>query len=308
MRCLVVGFGSIGQRHARILAANGDHDVAVLSRRDVVMPHRCFDALTSALEVWRPEYVVIASGTHEHRGVLDDLDDLGYDGIVLVEKPLFADAQDIRDTGDLTDRRYVGYNLRFHPVLLQAQTLLAEAKTFAVSVYVGQDLRQWRPTSDYRKSYSADRRRGGGVLRDLSHEVDYMTWMFGGWRSVMGAGGKFSDLEIDSDDVFSLLVNTPKCPSINIQLNYLDSNLQRVFRAQTSRGTLIADFVQNKVQLGDKTWNFQVANDDTYIRQHAAVLNDRDNNLLCTWAQGEDVVRLISAAEMSASKGVRVCR
>ena len=37
----------------------------------------------------------------------------------------------------------------------------------------------WRPKQDYHTSYSAYKNKGGGVLLDLSHELDYATWIFG---------------------------------------------------------------------------------------------------------------------------------
>ena len=33
--------------------------------------------------------------------------------------------------------------------------------------------------SNYLKSYSASKSKGGGVLLDLSHEIDYINWLFG---------------------------------------------------------------------------------------------------------------------------------
>src|SRR2546421_323520 len=58
----------------------------------------------------------------------------------------------------------------------------------------------WRPGRDYRATYSASRALGGGVLRDMSHELDYPSWLFGPWRRLTALGGHLSPLEIESDD------------------------------------------------------------------------------------------------------------
>jgi hypothetical protein len=60
-----------------------------------------------------------------------------------------------------------------------------------VSAYVGQDLRDWRPGRDHRTTASATQQAGGGVLRDLSHELDYLLWLFGPWQRVAALGGAY---------------------------------------------------------------------------------------------------------------------
>ena len=53
--------------------------------------------------------------------------------------------------------------------------------------------------------------RGGGVLRDLSHELDYLLLLGGSWRRVAGAGGRIGPLDIRSDDYWSLLLELDGC-------------------------------------------------------------------------------------------------
>ena len=65
MKALVIGFGSIGRRHARLLEELGV-DVAVVSRRDVDAP-KLYPTIAKAVMDWSPNYVVIASRTNEHR-------------------------------------------------------------------------------------------------------------------------------------------------------------------------------------------------------------------------------------------------
>ena len=65
MRALVIGFGSIGRRHARLLEELG-MDVAVVSRRDVDAP-KSYRCIADAVADWPPGYAMMASRTHEHR-------------------------------------------------------------------------------------------------------------------------------------------------------------------------------------------------------------------------------------------------
>lgn len=296
-RALVVGYGSIGMRHARILEELG-LDVSVVSRRRVEHP-RAYGALGQALAEWRPDYVVVASRTHEHLGDISALAASGYDGIVLVEKPLFARAFEIPP--HRFKHAYVAYNLRFHPVLQALRDHLAETRPFALYIACGSHLPSWRPQVDYRRGYSASTDQGGGVLRDLSHEIDYVLWMTGGWENVAATGGHLSQLEIDSDDVFALLMTTAKVRLVTITLDYVDTRPRREIRAMTPAGTFCADLLAGTLSLGPETlMRSAVERDDTYRAQHRAVLSG-DSEHLCTLPQGLDVVALIDAAERAAT-------
>ena len=112
MKALVIGYGSIGIRHARLLTSLGC-EVAVVSSRDVEFPahyHTLADALS-----WKPEYVVIANRTSQHYKTLTELAELGFTGTVLIEKPLFHEEEEF--PRQEFKRAFVGYNLRFHPIL-----------------------------------------------------------------------------------------------------------------------------------------------------------------------------------------------
>jgi predicted dehydrogenase len=203
MNVLVIGYGSIGSRHARLLAALGCN-VAVLSRRPIQFP-KLFRDLVVALESHIPDYVVIANSTGEHFETLYELAKVKYNGTVIVEKPIFEQNKEI---SNLPFRGlFVAYNLRFHPIILRVKSLLQRRRIFSVQGYVGKYLPDWRPSTDYRLSYSAKATLGGGALRDLSHELDYLTWILGGWNRVAALGGRLSSLEIDSDDVYALLIS-----------------------------------------------------------------------------------------------------
>lgn len=297
MRALVIGYGSIGARHARILTASGCL-TSVVSRRKVSFPI-VFGDLAEALESEVPEYVVIANETSKHQNTLAELAAHGYQGIVLIEKPIFDRYADIPENA--FKDAFVAYNLRFHPIIQRIRALLREEQVLSVQVYVGQYLPDWRPDHDYRTGYSASADQGGGVLRDLSHELDYLCWLLGGWERVSAIGGHFSPLEISSDDIYMLLMAMRFCPAVTVQLNYLDRVGRRFLIINTARHTIEADLGKGTVKVDSNSETFSVERDQTYREMHEAVLSGK-TDMLCTLEEGLEALRLVVASESAASK------
>jgi predicted dehydrogenase len=304
MRALVLGYGSIGARHARLLG-EAKCSVAVLSRRSIdVTP--CYSELSHALSDWKPEYVVVAERTSEHRPTLDGLIHCGFRGRVLVEKPLFDRVVPLPPHNFSVAA--VAYNLRCHPLLVRLKSLLEDAGGLvAANVYVGSYLPAWRPNRDYRQSYSASREQGGGALRDLSHEIDYTQWLFGSWRRLTASGGHVSDLDIDSDDAYTLLMETQRCPLITIHLNYLDRVPRREIIVHTNRHSIRVDLIKNTIVIDETQETVSVAQDDTYRAEHHAMLTG-DVKKLCTLEEGLETVITIEAAERAAASHVWIAR
>lgn len=296
-RRLVIGYGSAGRRHARLLAAAGG-DVAVITAGDAGR-HQRFDGVPDALAAWRPEYVVVSNRTSEHHAALAALVQAGYRGRVLVEKPLYDAPRPA--LGHAFARAAVGYNLRGHPLLRRLKTMLDQAERIVTAhVYVGSYLPDWRPGSDYRNSYSARKAEGGGVLRDLSHELDYVHWLLGPWTALTASGGHVSGLAIDSDDAFSLLMTTARCPLVSVHMNYLDRVPRRQITLNTQTSTIHADLIANVLSIDGREERVIVAADQTYIHMHDAMLAG-DGAGLCTLDEGAAIVREIAAAERAAA-------
>lgn len=299
----MIGYGSIGQRHARLLTDAGCA-VTVVSRR-AVAEHTSCRQLEDAVDGDADAYVVVANETSAHRDAVTRLAAAGCRGTVLIEKPIFD--QPFAVPENQFRHLAVAYNLRFHPVLQRLSQLLADDPAISTSIYVGQYLPDWRPATDYRTSYSAHRAAGGGVLRDLSHELDYVGWLLGAWRSVAALGGHFSTLDIDSDDVFALLLETERCPVVTVQLSYLDRTSRRQILVNTQRHTIAADLVANSLTIDGRQEIFPVERDTTYRSMHDALLAGRTAGA-CDAAAATDVMQLIDAAERSANGAGRVHR
>jgi predicted dehydrogenase len=304
MKALVIGYGSIGARHARILSQSLGCNTAVLSSRYVEFPlvHRC---LEYALCQHSPDYVVIANETHMHHETLSRLALAGFAGQVLIEKPIFEVKWPIPVN---TFRRVaVAYNLRFHPLIRKLRELVAGQSILSVNVYVGQYLPTWRPTADYRKSYSASRAKGGGVLRDLSHELDYLTWLFGEWKSMVTLGGHFSSLEINSEDFFILLAQTPICLAMNVQMSYLDRSATRRIIVNIPDHTIEIDLIGGAFSIDGKVEMIFVERDFSYVEMHQAYLYGNSGEL-CSVEEGLRLLEMIECAELANRTGTWIAR
>lgn len=245
MNCLITGYGSIGTRHANILKEMG-HAVHVVSKRDV-KGFPCYKSIKEALQNKDFDYIIISNETYKHYESFMELRELGYSGKLLIEKPVFLEPRPISQSD--FENVFVAYNLRFHPIIQKLHEFLNSKEIYSIQVYVGQYLPDWRPGTDYTESYSASKAQGGGVLRDLSHELDYINWIAGGWKRVAAIGGKFSDLQIDSDDVFVLLLEMENCPVVSVQMNYLDRKARREIIVNMKDHSIKADLILNTFEI-----------------------------------------------------------
>lgn len=297
MDCLVIGQGSIGSRHAFLLSRLG-HSVWVVSSK-TQLAYPCYPSVDAAFsENGRFDYLVVADRTVDHAATLRQILTLKYQGTILVEKPLFSFADQAVPVRD-PSRVFVGYNLRFHPVLQKMQELMQGRRIFSMSVYAGSFLPDWRP-GDYRECYSAHRAQGGGVLRDLSHELDYVCWLAGAWKRVAALGGTIGDLGIDSDDAFGLLLETENCPLVTIQVNYLDRVARREIVVNLAGESLRADLVTNQLWVNNEAFSFQAERNETYEQMHKAILLGQFKKV-CSYEEGLQTMRLIDAAERAVT-------
>lgn len=294
MKSLVIGYGSIGQRHARILKEMGI-EVSIFSRR-AQLESNVHKDLQSAFQANVYDYIIIANETVAHFNTLEQIINNNFTGKILVEKPLFAQMESVNFDNSNT---YVAYNLRFHPLIKLLKTLLVDEHIISVNAYAGQYLPSWRLNADYTTSYSAFREKGGGVLRDLSHELDYLTHLFGEWDSLVANMDKISDLNIQSEDYVQVSYKTKQQVHISVELNYLDRITQRFVIIQTNNKTIKIDFINNSINCNGETQQLDIVDRDfTYKKQHEALL--KNSTLCCSFKEGLKVVKMIEAVEKSS--------
>ncbi|MEW6149367.1 MAG: Gfo/Idh/MocA family protein [Bradyrhizobium sp.] len=285
---VVVGLGSIGTRHAQVLRELGLR-VATVSRRE----GGDYKSIGQAVAGIHPDYAVIATETSRHASDLQELAQAGFGGAVLVEKPIFA--------APAAPPKYpfahlsVGYNLRFHPVMKALVERLRGREVITVAAYVGQDIRDWRPGRDHRTTASATVDAGGGVLRDLSHELDYLIWLFGPWHRVAALGGASGVRDIDVDDHLDLLLDMQRAPSVHVHMDYLDRQGVRRIRVNVDEDTIEADLVRGRLTVNGNVTEVPNERDQSYRDMHVAAM--RGARPACSLPEALGVMHLIDASE-----------
>jgi predicted dehydrogenase len=113
----------------------------------------------------------------------------------------------------------------------------------------GSYLPDWRPWQDYRKSYTARRELGGGILLDGSHEIDYVTWLLGAPREVACMAGRVSQLEVNVEDCATILLGFPSGARADIHVDFIQRSYSRHCTLAGPEGRLNWDFTANAVQI-----------------------------------------------------------
>jgi len=252
---LVLGAGSAGSRHARLLAAAGaavtvtDPDRSRAEETGLPIIPFDLDRLGT------PAGVVVASPSSTHAE--QTMAALATGALVLVEKPLAGTGDDLAAlTAAAGDRVMVGYNLRLHAPLERVAALVREEQAGTISSYrlwFGSWLPDWRPGVDYRTTYSAQRALGGGVLLDAIHELDLLVWLAGDDRfSVVGAVvDRVGPLEIDVEDTVQALLRHDGGALADVSLDYLSRRYRRGVEIIGDKATIRLDWARQVIEVED---------------------------------------------------------
>ena len=262
MKALIVGFGSIGRRHAwNLKTIDGTARIGVWRPRSSggglgdldPLVERVVGGEEEAL-AWAPDVAIVATPASAHVEVATALARAGVH--LLVEKPL-ADTLDGVDTllarcDERSLALMVGYNLRFAPSLISLREALLEGaigRPLALRAAVGQFLPDWRPGKDYRQTVSARRRSGGGALLEMSHELDYARWLLGDVTAVSARMRHLSDLDLDVEDTAEIILEFASGALGNVHLDMLDRAPVRTCRILGTEGTLAWDGIEHTTGL-----------------------------------------------------------
>jgi predicted dehydrogenase len=258
LKTAIVGMGSIGSRHARILKERLGHDVFALRSNTKAEPNvdgipevYKFDELKKA----GVTTAFICGPTNTHIQMALEAAKLGLH--LFIEKPLSDKLDGIDELEDICRAKnlstYVGYGLRFHPVIMHLKEFMAGKEVYHVRATCSSYLHRWRPDQT-KPNYSSFKEQGGGVILDLSHEFDYVQYIFGPIAKITGMKGKRSSVTVDSEDFADALVTLQNGMPANVHIDFFSELNKRKIMADFKGGSIMADLLANEVVIrhGDR--------------------------------------------------------
>ena len=321
-RVVVLGYGSIGQRHvATVRESMPGAEILVYSSQVLVGQQFGVTSSLESVRKFEPRLAIVCGAASSRLDAIEALprNMLG----IFVEKPLALDYPHGVAVKDALESRtgvvQLGYNLRFSNSLMIFKTMIDAGvlgNVLGVRAETGQHLSNWRTGRSYQDTVSARSELGGGVLRELSHELDYLTWIFGDVAWVSAWHGQRSGLEIDVEDSAHITMcfeDSEAKPGLIAQLNldFYRRDPTRLVTAICESGTLRWDGISGTVAQwvdGDSSWNCvyseTIEDRSTYSLQWSAFLDalEAGPGIAATVNDGLKALALIDAIHSSDSE------
>jgi len=326
-KVLIVGYGSVGNRHLENFLQFKDIQLTVYTKRNDIQllkkkGIKVSDSLNECLKE-NPNIGVIANETSLHVPTAIKLAKAGLD--LFLEKPLSNSLKDIEKLHAIVKKKklitQMGCNLRFHPCIKKIKDMIEQQKVgriISAQVQNCSYLPDYHPWEDYRKGYAARKDLGGGVILTQIHEIDYMYWLFQEVENVISMSGKLSDLDITAEDYVSSLLKFKNKIIGELHMDYFQRPDFRSCKIRGTKGEIYWDSDNNSVniyRMDKKRWktelevknyqrNFSYAEQLKHflkcVKQRKETINDIE--------QGIDTLKIALAMKKSSKimKPVRV--
>jgi predicted dehydrogenase len=309
-RVVIIGVGSIGERHVRCFLSTGRADVSIvesnelrsaeISRRYGVQDFRDIE---SALSV-QPTAAVIATPAPCHVSQGTALVEAGLH--VLIEKPLSMSLEGVSALRELVLQRgvtaAVAYVYRAFPVLAAMREALMSGRFGTprqLTAVCGQHFPTYRPA--YREIYYADREAGGGAIQDaLTHVINLGEWLAGPVDWLVGDAAHLVLPGVDVEDTVHVLTRQGNVLG-SYSLNQHQAPNESIISVNCDQGTVRCEIHNNRwlwmTQPGGD-WHEEpfgpVDRDAAFVAQARAFLDaiERRAPVLCPLDEGIETLRV----------------
>lgn len=268
-KILIIGFGTIGRVHFKIInLLLPNSKIKILKKSGDKLKKNYYTKHyihSNKIEEFKPDLAIIANPSSKHLKYAIKMAKLDCD--LFIEKPISNNLNLTKQFLQIIKKKKlivtIGYNLRYLESLRIFKKKIHSnilGKILFVKSEVGQNLETWRKNLDYRLSVSSQKKTGGGVLLELSHEIDYLIWIFRDVRLVKSFISKQSNLKTDVEDsahlILKIIFNKNKIIS-NLNLDFVRHDKTRLCTVIGQKGTLRWNGIEGKVDfysLKSNTW------------------------------------------------------
>ena len=308
MKVVFFGLGSIGKRQARLLKANFNHKLYAFrsgeERGNELGIPELYD--WDSLDRLKPDVAFITNPTKNHIPTALACAERKIN--LFIEKPLSHNLENVSLLMNKVEKHnltaYVAYCLRFHPVIMWMKEHLIKHKPIHVSAYASSYLPDWRPGINHLEHYSAKAQSGGGVILELSHEIDYLCYLLGEPTEIHRNYGKISSVTIDAEDFADLLLTFGNAP-VNLHLNFFSRLNRREIIIDFNDHTIVGDLLSNEVKViassskssennSEEIIKFNLNRDNLYLSQLEYFFNNFKNPaIMNNLGESMDIFRIL---------------
>ena len=219
----IIGKGSIGKKHAKIFKKLG-HKVSFF--RSLVIKKRINSKEIynyKKLSLLNFNLYVICNPTSHHFSSIKKI--LKKNINIFVEKPLVSSFNELKKLKNYYQKYklnlFTGYVLRHDPRVVYIKNKIRKdlKKVKYANFFLQTYMPKWHPKENYKISYAAQKKLGGGVLLTCSHEIDLSTFLFGEAKEVFCTYTK-SFLKSDVENSVFLIIKHKNNILSNITLDF----------------------------------------------------------------------------------------
>lgn len=320
MHFLIVGVGSIGERHLRnflriegVRCSIAETNPATRSKMASEYPVEASYADYREADLAAFDGVVVCVPANLHVAIGRDVVSAGTH--LLTEKPLAMSLEGVEDLKRLRDEKgvvaSVAFTYRSDPLIAEARRIARSGELGAMRLVNGYNGQYWpRMRKDYPPQYAQRRETGGGVIPDcLVHAINYLEWIFGPAAEVAAKHWRLTLEDVATEDTgfVTLRFAGGEIAQIGTCLCQRDTNSRMQFVAD--RGTVQMRGGVDALEIFDDAtgaWASGQARrgdrDDVFRDQAAHFIECIRGQAQprCTLEEGEQTLRTVLAALDSA--------
>ena len=325
MHLLIIGVGSIGERHLRnFLRIEGVRcsiaEIDPQLRQKIAADYQVQDVHTDYHDAPLSSYdgVVICTPANLHIAMASDVIAAG--AHVLTEKPLAMTFDGIDQLKKLRDEKAVvasvAFVMRCEPLITELKQRVDAGELGSVRMinwYAGQ---YWpRMRKDYPPQYAQSRHTGGGVIPDMIiHTINYLEWIFGPVAQISASHWRLGLEDIATEDTASVTMRfaAGQIAQLGVCICQRDTNARMQIIAED--GTLQTTHESDAISIfNDNTSQWTkgsartIDRDDLFRAQAQHFIDCIQGKATprCTIEQGEQTLRTVLAALESADSDSR---
>lgn len=255
LKILICGAGSVGIRHANNLLNQGHQVIFYTQRKKLNLKKKLklYAKLKLAIQKEKPEAAFVTNETSKH--ILTAIEIAKNKIPLFIEKPLTHKKNGVDNLLKIIKKNnlinMVGYMMRFHPAVKIIKKIIVKNQLGSIFHFYsewGEYLPDWHKYENYKRSYAANLKKGGGSTLTLSHDLDLIKFLFGEIK-FSKTSKYYNGLQINAETASNIFIEFKNKVSGLIHLDYLQRKKSRYLKIIGTKQLLEFFYEKNIIKI-----------------------------------------------------------